>query len=127
MNKRRMVVTGVVTAVILLGALAASAENASVSATTNEPAAMAGQPQTTCPVMDEPINKKSFVDYQGKRVYFCCNMCPATFLKDPEKYMKKLHDQGIALEDTPQADAHKPALDAAVGTENGEQAGHHHE
>ncbi|MFH0952731.1 MAG: hypothetical protein V1873_00195 [Verrucomicrobiota bacterium] len=63
--------------------------------------APAAKPQTTCPVMDEPINKAVFADYQGKRVYFCCNMCKATFQKDPEKIIKKLEAEGVTLEKVP--------------------------
>lgn len=55
-------------------------------------------PQTTCPVMGAPVNKKIYADYKGKRVYFCCNMCPATFKKDPEKYIKKLASSGQSAE-----------------------------
>jgi len=58
-------------------------------------------PQTTCPVMGNPIDKKYYVDYQGKRVYFCCPACPAKFKADPEKYIKKMKDQGVELENTP--------------------------
>ena len=58
-------------------------------------------PQTTCPVMGDPIDKKYYVDYQGKRVYFCCSLCPPKFKADPEKYMKKMKDQGAELENTP--------------------------
>jgi len=58
-------------------------------------------PQTTCPVMGNPINKSYYVDYQGKRVYFCCPLCPPKFKADPEKYMKKMKDQGVELENTP--------------------------
>jgi len=46
--------------------------------------------QTTCPVMGGPINKAIFVEYQGKKVYFCCQGCPAAFKADPEKYISKL-------------------------------------
>lgn len=63
--------------------------------------APAAKPQTTCPVMSEPINKAVFADYQGKRVYFCCNMCKATFQKDPEKIIKKLEAEGVTLEKAP--------------------------
>lgn len=56
-------------------------------------------PQTTCPVMTgNPINKKFYADYKGKRVYFCCDMCPATFKKDPEKYLKILEASGQSVE-----------------------------
>ncbi len=46
--------------------------------------------QTTCPVLAQPINKSIFVEYKGKKVYFCCEDCKATFAKDPEKYVKGL-------------------------------------
>ncbi len=47
--------------------------------------------QTTCPVMeDNPINKKLFVEYKGKKVYFCCAGCPDVFKANPEKYVSKL-------------------------------------
>jgi YHS domain-containing protein len=46
--------------------------------------------QTTCPVMGGAINKDIFVEYKGKKVYFCCNGCPDTFKANPEKYISKL-------------------------------------
>jgi YHS domain-containing protein len=46
--------------------------------------------QTTCPVMGGAINKAIFVEYQGKKVYFCCAGCPETFQADPQKYLSKL-------------------------------------
>jgi YHS domain-containing protein len=46
--------------------------------------------QTTCPVMGNPINKDIFVEYKGKKVYFCCPECKAKFEKEPEKYIAKL-------------------------------------
>lgn len=50
-----------------------------------------GIEQTTCPVMNgNPINKNVFVEYQGKKVYFCCPECKAKFNADPEKYLDKL-------------------------------------
>ncbi len=53
-------------------------------------------PQKTCPVMGNQIDKSIFVDYKGKRVYFCCSGCPETFKQDPEKYLKILADRGEA-------------------------------
>ena len=55
--------------------------------------------QKTCPVMGNPIDKNIFVDYNGKRVYFCCAGCIATFNKDPEKYLKILAERGEAPEE----------------------------
>jgi len=46
--------------------------------------------QILCPVMDGPINKDVFVEYEGKTVYFCCPGCPEMFLAEPEKYLHKL-------------------------------------
>jgi YHS domain-containing protein len=51
--------------------------------------AAAGE-QTICPVMGNPINKDIFVEYKGKKVYFCCSDCKAKFLAEPEKYIAKL-------------------------------------
>ncbi|MGD0826669.1 MAG: YHS domain-containing protein [Desulfobaccales bacterium] len=63
------------------------------------------KPQTVCPVLGGNIDKKLFIDYQGKRIYFCCSGCPAEFSKDPEKYMKKIEAQGITLEKCPETKA----------------------
>jgi len=63
------------------------------------------KPQTLCPVLGGNIDKKVFIDYQGKRIYFCCPGCPAEFSKDPEKYLKKIEAQGITLEKCPEAKA----------------------
>jgi len=60
-----------------------------------------GEPQTLCPIMGGPIDKTAYVDYEGKRVYFCCAGCKSTFLKDPEKYVKKMESEGIVLEAAP--------------------------
>ncbi|HPD15243.1 MAG TPA: hypothetical protein PLE19_09845 [Planctomycetota bacterium] len=57
--------------------------------------------QTTCPVMGGKIDKRFFADYEGKRVYFCCDDCPETFKKDPAAYIKKLEDAGVVLDKTP--------------------------
>ncbi len=59
------------------------------------------KPQTVCPVLAGNIDKKVYVDYQGKRIYFCCSGCDAEFKKDPEKYMKKIAAEGITLEKCP--------------------------
>jgi YHS domain-containing protein len=47
--------------------------------------------QTTCPILDgNKIDKNVFVEYKGKKVYFCCAACKSVFEKDPEKYIAKL-------------------------------------
>ena len=62
----------------------------------------AGKPQTECPIMGGKIDRSIYADYEGKRVYFCCDACPADFKKDPAKYIKAMEDAGIVLE-KPQA------------------------
>ncbi len=49
--------------------------------------------QKLCPVMGDPINPNIYVDYNGRRVYFCCTMCPPKFKAEPEKYLKILDEQ----------------------------------
>jgi YHS domain-containing protein len=57
--------------------------------------------QTKCPVMGYTINKEIYADYEGKRVYFCCGSCISEFKKNPEKYIKKLEEQGVDLKKVP--------------------------
>jgi YHS domain-containing protein len=54
--------------------------------------------QTTCPVLGDKIDKNVYLDYEGQRIYFCCAGCKDTFLKDPEKYFKKIEADGVLLE-----------------------------
>ncbi len=58
--------------------------------------------QTICPVMEGKINKDIYIDYNLERIYFCCKGCIGEFKKNPEKYIKKLKDQGITLEKAPE-------------------------
>ncbi len=66
-------------------------------------AAAEGKPQTVCPVLGGNVNKEIYADYKGKRIYFCCAGCDAEFKKDPEKFMKKMQEQGIKLAPCPPA------------------------
>jgi len=41
-----------------------------------------------CPVLtDKKVDPEVFSDYEGKRVYFCCQACKAEFGENPEKYL----------------------------------------
>ena len=60
-----------------------------------------GEPQTICPVMGGKIDKNVYADYEGKRVYFCCESCKKQFMQDPGKYIKKLEDEGVTVEKIP--------------------------
>lgn len=61
------------------------------------------KPQETCPVMGGKISREIYVDYEGKRIYFCCPACIDTFKKDPEKYIQILKSQGFELEPAPRS------------------------
>ena len=69
---------------------AAVKDTAAQTQTKAETAVAEATEQTTCPVMGNPIDKTLFVEYKGKKVYFCCKGCIAEFNKDPEKYLSKL-------------------------------------
>ena len=60
-----------------------------------------------CPVMGNPVDPEITVDYEGRRIGFCCPGCDKVFLEDPEKYLKKV-DAELARRDAgegEQADA----------------------
>jgi YHS domain-containing protein len=91
-------------AAVALGVLAAGCcclggedqdqQDAAAAAAIAVPAAQQSVAQTRCPVMGGPINESIYADYEGRRVYFCCEGCIAAFNKDPETYLAKL-DAGI--------------------------------
>lgn len=48
---------------------------------------------STCPVSGEKVGEMGppvTIDYQGKKVAFCCDSCVSKFQKDPAKYQAKL-------------------------------------
>lgn len=65
------------------------------------PGFVQAESQTKCPVLGNKIDEKVFVDYQGKRIYFCCAGCIDQFKKDPEKYLKKMEAEGVTPTKTP--------------------------
>lgn len=47
--------------------------------------------QTTCPVCGMELKEKNqFVDYVGRRIYFCSEGCASTFNKDPHKILDSM-------------------------------------
>ena len=46
--------------------------------------------QALCPITGQPIDQSVFVEYLGKKVYFCCEDCKAKFQAEPEKYIAQL-------------------------------------
>lgn len=57
------------------------------------------KPQTICPVMGGKIDKGTYVDVEGKRVYACCPGCLAKIKADPKKYIEKIKQKGEEPED----------------------------
>ena len=106
-----MVILGLAAAVALVAA--GCKKESPQPAPKTEAAAPAAAPiaQKVCPVTGDPINPNIYVDYQGRRIYFCCPMCPPIFKKDPEKYLKKVDEQLKAG-----AAEAKPATEAMPGT-----------
>lgn len=77
-----------------------------------------GPANTMCPVMtDRPVDPEIFIEYEGVRIYFCCEKCPAKFSADPATYVANvpgLADRAAALADSGNAeiDASQIAPDA---------------
>ncbi|HKP86479.1 MAG TPA: hypothetical protein VJZ26_10300 [Blastocatellia bacterium] len=40
------------------------------------------KPNTTCPVSGEPVDMKKSVEFEGRKVYFCCDHCVDKYKKD---------------------------------------------
>lgn len=74
-----------------------------------------GTAPAKCPVMpDNEIKREFHVDHEGRRIYFCCKFCVASFRKTPEKYLAGLPQFAPAAPDT------RPA------EHDGDAAGHEH-
>ncbi len=97
-QKKRSVRIGVLIVLfIFLPAAYSAEENTHVHDHDSTPASSEHTQETNdfCPVMpDMKVNPDIFTDYQGKRVYFCCNNCKAAFAKNPEKYLPLLPQFG---------------------------------
>mgnify|MGYP001289205678 CR=1 FL=1 len=65
--------------------------------------AAAVKAQTLCPVMNQPINPKLYVDAEGKRIYVCCKGCVGAVKANPAKYIAALEAAGVTLEAPPAA------------------------
>jgi YHS domain-containing protein len=93
MKKVALITVCLTVSILVSGALAAQVTYAGEK----------GKAQTLCPIMGGPIDKTAYVDYEGKRVYFCCPGCKSTFEKDPDKYIQQMESKGIVLEAVPEA------------------------
>jgi len=94
MSVKRILLSVAVVVLVAAGSFAAD----QAAGGTNKVAEVKIVPQTTCPVMGGAIDKNRYVDYDGKRIYVCCNMCVKTVKADPVKYIKKLEAEGVTIE-----------------------------
>ena len=53
------------------------------------------------PLWGGTVNQSLYADYEGKRVYFCCEGCVPEFQKNPAKYISKLEKEGVKLQAAP--------------------------
>ncbi|WP_155851783.1 YHS domain-containing protein [Chitinivibrio alkaliphilus] len=44
----------------------------------------------------QPVDRSIYVDYEGVRVFLCCNSCVTAFEDDPERYLEKMEAEGVA-------------------------------
>jgi len=114
-----LIVTG--TLVLAAGLMAAGCKEQSAqpadAAAQSQPGDAGSTPaaaiaQKLCPVTDDPIDPKIYLDYNGRRIYFCCELCPPTFKKDPEKYLQKMDEPTKGA--TPAAKDPTPATEKKV-------------
>jgi len=71
-------------------AVAAAPAAPAPAAPTNAAPAAVAIANTVCPVSGKPIDPTKFIDFEGKRIAFCCDNCPKEFQKDPAKYKDKI-------------------------------------
>jgi YHS domain-containing protein len=97
MTIRRLTIMNLVVAIAILFLIGGCKESKPETTVPTSPAekatevvAAASVEQTVCPVMGGAIDKELFVEYKGKKVYFCCPGCEPEFEKNPEKYLAKL-------------------------------------
>jgi len=61
------------------------------------------QPQTKCPIKGGDIDPKVYVDYHGKRIFFCCPGCDEKFLAKADEHIAKMEASGVQLAKAPPA------------------------
>lgn len=78
--------------------------------------------QTTCPVSGKKLGEnKVYRDWEGRRIYFCCDMCPPKFMAEPQKYLGNLEpvQKGDKAETAkPATDEKMPAMHDMKGSNN---------
>ena len=98
---------GIVLCVLLPGAYAHGDEDHGTNGAHTEevaPTEETAMVQQMCPVMvGNKVDPEIFTVYEGKKVYFCCLDCKATFEQEPEKYVAGLPQFAAAETEIEQA------------------------
>jgi len=106
---RRLVLMGVVLALVAVVEFSASADDAAKKSPA-EPAACstggccgataaacsAKKTVVLCPVSGKPASKSATLAFQGGKVCFCCAKCKAAFEKEPKKFATKANLQLVS-------------------------------
>ena len=71
------------------------------SAPTGEIKGEPGKPQTVDILSGKPVVRSVYGDYDGERLYFCCNESKKMFEAKRTEYLRKIREKGIILEKTP--------------------------
>jgi YHS domain-containing protein len=51
-----------------------------------------------CPISGKEVDASTEIEYNGMLVAFCCDKCPAAFLKEPNKNLEKIVPEDVAKE-----------------------------
>lgn len=54
-------------------------------------AALPADANRVCPVTGDEVSPEIFTEYEGKKVYFCCDDCVEKFQNSPEEYFAKAY------------------------------------
>ena len=63
------------------------------------------------------VKEKSFVEYKGAKVFFCCDNCPKKFSESPEKFSTSANYQLVATHQFKQKKCPLSGQDIKEGTE----------
>lgn len=82
-----------------LAPLATAQQSQPASQPAEASAAKALLPQINCPVSGETLeNKEHFLEYQGHRIYTCCDKCKVKVAGFPDYWLYRMYVDGFAAE-----------------------------
>lgn len=85
---------GVTSVVLALSATVWLFSGASANAQVTDEAQLEEHPPSMnlmCPVlMDEKVDPEVFVEYEGRRLYLCCQKCQRKFVANPQRYQENI-------------------------------------